>query len=170
MYENGEIFWLRMYAKSQSQSVRVVEGEEGSSRPALHAFDPPGTSLPSPFPLPLFLALLWHNPAAGVVGPFFMPERTHNLHVQQEAWLLQLTITIQVSDFHYFDWHVIDVSISHWQHEAKRKRKEGRQKEEKKAKGHKLQLADESKRDEANGIELWAVQEFENKGGLRQGW
>lgn len=99
-----------------------------------------------------------------------MPERTHNLHVQQEAWLLQLTITIQVSDFHYFDWHVIDVSISHWQHEAKRKRKEGRQKDEKKAKGHKLQLADETKADGANGIELWAVQELENKGGLRQGW
>lgn len=67
-----------MYAKSQSQSARVVDGEEGSSRPALHAFDPPGTSLPSSFPLPLTLslALLWHNPAA-CVGVLFLCQSAH---------------------------------------------------------------------------------------------
>lgn len=45
----------------------------------------------------------------------------------------------------------------------KRKRKEGRQHEVKKAKGHQLQLADETKADKANEKVLWAVEELENK-------
>lgn len=41
--------------------------------------------------------------------------------------------------------------------------KKAAKQEVKKAKGHQLQLADETKADKANGKVLWAVEELENK-------